>query len=83
MQQITCGEIPDRTIVLDFKNIDKEISKLWRLENISKPLKGISAYKIGELRKIYKTLFQSKSNDLQTMKSTKKILYNLIKQKIE
>ena len=64
-------------------NIDKEISKLWRLENISKPLKGISAYKIGELHKIYKTLFPSKSNDLQTMKSTKKILYNLIRLKIE
>ena len=70
---------------LDIKsaNIDEEISKLWRLENINKPLKGISAYKIGDLYKIYKTLFPNKSKDLQTMKSTKKILYNSIRLKIE
>jgi hypothetical protein len=68
---------------LDFQsiNIANELTNYWKFENIHKPLKGISTFKISELYKIYKCLYPEVST--LAKKHTKQILYNLITLKIE
>jgi len=68
---------------LDYQSINlaNELTNYWKVENIHKPLKGVSTFKISELYKIYKCLYPE-TNALGK-NYTKKKLYNLITLKIE
>ena len=62
--------------------IKEELSSYWKIENIHKPLKGISTYKVGALKKICKKLKIDMYKDASRMHN-KTQLYNLIRLKIE
>ena len=62
-------------------HIKKELATSWEIKNIKKPLKGISAYKVSELKQICKKLNISVRNQHRTY--NKKEIYTLIKSKIE
>jgi len=68
---------------LDFQSINvvNELAEYWKFDNIYKPLKGISSFKITELFKIYNHLHPAAAPS--SKKYTKRILYNLISLKIE
>lgn len=68
---------------LDFQNNDvaNELTNYWKFDNINKPLRGISSFKITELLKIYNKLYPDATSSPK--KHTKRILYNLITLKIE
>jgi len=68
-------------IEFETSNVAKELTSYWKMDNIIKPLKGISTYKITELRKIYKYLYPVESET--KIKLTKQKIYNLIRLKIE
>ena len=68
-------------IEFETTNVVKELTNYWKMVNIVKPLKGISTYKITELRKIYKYLYPVESETKK--KLTKQKIYNLIRLKIE
>ena len=63
--------------------VKKELANYWEINSIAKPLRGVSSYKVGELKRICKQL------GLQIYKRegkgvhNKKEIYNLIKVKIE
>ena len=66
----------------EMKNkFNEYVSKFWLIENIAKPLAGISSYKILALQNICKKLGITIIND-KGKKLKKVILYNLIKSKI-
>ena len=61
-------------------DIKKELSTTWEIKNIKKPLKGISAYKVSELKQICKKLKIVVNN--KHHKYNKKDIYKLIQSKL-
>ena len=59
----------------------ENLKMTWQIDNLKKPLKGISSYKIGELKSICKKLKINTSP--QTGRFNKCELYKLIQSKIE
>jgi len=68
---------------LDFQSssVASELNNYWKFDNIYKPLKGVSSFKVSELSKIYKQLYPIPTSS--SKKHTKQALYNLIMRKIE
>ena len=64
-------------------NIEKILSRYWKITSIKKPLRGVSSYKVGELKKICKQLGLSIYKSEGRGILNKKDIYNLIKAKIE
>jgi hypothetical protein len=55
------------------------VDKFWKIDNLNKPLRGISSYKVKELQEICKKLGLQILTDKKTKKS-KKILYQMIQE---
>ncbi len=64
-------------------HIQKELGDYWKITNFTKPLRGVSSYKVGELKKICKQLGLSILKNEGRGILNKKDIYNLIKAKIE
>ena len=68
---------------ISLNSMDENVlQSYWKIENIHKPLKGISTYKVNDLKKICRKLKLDICNESGRMHN-KKQLYNLIRQKIE
>ena len=63
--------------------IEKELKNYWSVDSLTKPLKGISSYKVGELKRICKHLNINIYKKGGRGVFNKKEIYNLIKAKIE
>jgi hypothetical protein len=64
-----------------YKKYTDNITKLWKLDNLHKPLRGISSYKVKELQEICRKLQLDILNDNKT-KKTKKVLYQMIQEQL-
>ena len=64
------------------EKIDEVRLKKWRIDNIDKPLKNITAYKLSELQKIAEK-FNIAILNIGGKKKTKKVLYAAILEKID
>ena len=66
-----------RNFVLSHK-LDHYKEHFWKLENIGKPLKAISSYKVSEIKEIAERLKIDLYNKNQTKKTKKEIYENII-----
>jgi hypothetical protein len=64
------------------EKMDEARLKKWRIDNINKPLKNITAYKLSELQKIAEK-FNIAILNIGGKKKTKKVLYAAILEKID
>ena len=63
--------------------VKKELVNYWAVDSLTKPLKGVSSYKVGELKRICKQLGLKIYKREGKGVLNKKEIYNLIKTKIE
>ena len=62
-----------------YKKYTESIGNFWHIDNLNKPLRGISSYKVKELQEICKKLGFEIINEKKTKKS-KKVLYQMIQE---